>query len=512
MMERQAARKSTLIDLDAFNMPQIAIVDGEGRPIKQDGEDEPARRPAIKDKRASNAPLLDFGGANADSGGLSTSTTRAGTKTRGSVFGVDTLWQREVSKLEKVKQAEAEAEAEEEKRRDEEARNWSSKNKKGKTKRKSQLSHSLAVDENQPPTTSTRGNQAPILPDISRVSTSGRPRPRPIKDDMSDDDEMAEFGGDSAAARERRRVSTATLGVKGWFAGGSDDEDDVSRRSPDSRALTPNLAMPPGVRGSVSPRAAGLPRLAPVADDDEDEDEPLVNKMNQIRASVSATLAPPLEDDSDEDAPLVDLKAKARSSSGMAQETPVQNLSPKPSLSPPNAQSKDDDDDEDDNVPLGLRASTSFPPNLTVPHESPQGDGSGAGAVSDEEEDEKPLGLRYSMAPLSAEQQQQQLYSTMLQQQQQQQQQMYMQHLARNSMASFSGMGALGPMGMGSVPSFMAPQMTGGTLPMGIGMALPMAMPVAVPTPLPPNPADTAKISRVDNWRKGVQRAVPESA
>lgn len=502
MMERQAARKSTLIDPESFNMPQIAIVDGEGRPIRQDGEDEPARRPTVKDKRASSAPLLDFGAANGDSGGLSPAATRAGTKTRGSVFGVDTLWEREVSRLERVKQAEAEAEAEE-RRQDEEARNWGSKNKKGKPKRKSQLSPNLAADENQPPTTSTRGNQPPILPDISRVSTSGRPRPRPVKDDMSDD-EMAEFG---TGGRERRPESTATLGVKGWFAGGSDDEDDASRRSPDSRALTPNLPMPPGVRGSISPRVAGLPRLAPVADDDEDEDEPLVNKMNQIRASVSAPLAPPLEDDSDEDAPLVNLQAKARSSFGVVQEPPPQNLSPKPSLSPPNAQNKDDDDDdEDDNVPLGLRASTSFPPNLNVPHDPPQGN---AGVVTDEEEDEKPLGLRYSVAHLTAEQQQQQRYSTMLQQQQQQQQQMYMQQLARNSMASFSGMGVFGPMGMGSVPSFMAPQMTGGTLPMGM---MPMGMPVAVPAPLPPNPADTAKISRVDNWRKGVESAVPERA
>ena len=509
MMERQAVPKSTLIDPDSLNMPQIAVVDGEGRPIKQDGGDGTTRRPTLKGRRVSNGPLLDFGGANGDSAGLSTAATRSAAKARSSVFGVDTLWEREVSKLEKLKQAEAEAEAEEEGRRDDEARKSRTKYKKGKDKRKSQFSPGRTADENQAPTTSTRDNQAPTLPDISRVSTSGRPRPKPVRDDFSDDD-MVEFGAaGNNAAHERRRESTATLGVKGWFAGGSDDEDDASRRSPDSRALTPNPAVPPGVRGSISPRAAGAPRLAPVADgdEDEDEDEPLVNKMNQIRGSVFAPPAPP-EDDSDEDAPLVNLKGKARSSAGVAHKTPPQDLSPKPSLSPANAQNNDDADEDEDNVPLGLRASTLFPSNLNVPRHSPQEDRFGARAASDEDEDEKPLGLRYSVVPLSAEQQQQR-YSTMLQQQQQQQ--MYMQHMARSSMASFPGMGAFAPMGMSSVAPFMAPQMTGGTLSMGMGMPLPMSMPVAVPTPLPPNPADTAKISRVDNWRKGVQSTLPES-
>ena len=507
MMERQTVTKNTLIDPESFNMPQIAIVDGEGRPIKQDGGDDLARRRTVRDRRAS-APLLEFGVANAASGGPLTAGKRSGVKARGSVFGVDTLWEREVSKLEKLKQAEAEAEAEEEKRLDEEARKLNSKRKKGKEKRKSQFSPGRAADENQPPTTSTRESQAPALPDISRVSTSGRPRPRPTRDEISDDDEMTEFG----ASYERRRESTATLGVKGWFAGGSDEEDEASRRDPDSRALTPNPAVAPGVRNSISPSA---PRLAPVADDDEneDEDEPLVNKMHQIRASVFTSWAPPPEDDSDEDAPLVTLKAKVQSNAESAHGSPAHNLSPKPSPSPTNGQNNGDGDDDDgeDNVPLGLRASTLFPLNPSVPPVHPQGDGSGAGAVGEEDEDEKPLGLRYSVAPLSAEQQQQR-YSTMLQQQQQQ---MYMQQMARNSMASFSGMGAFGAMGMNPVAPFMAPQMTGGTLPMGMGMGmgmpLAMTMPVVVPTPVPPNPGDAAKISRVDNWRKGVESVVPKN-
>lgn len=514
-MERNSYKKSTLIDPASLNMPQIAVVDNEGRPIRDgDGAMGLGRQPTMGNKRASNGPLLDFGDSPA--GGLSPPGTRPGIKTRGSVFGVDTLWEKEVSKLERMKQADIQADAEEERLRDEETRKWNSKKGKGREKsgKRGQSTLGRAGDEeNQSPGASGAQHPgspgAPILPDISRVSTSGRPRAAPVRDDFSDDDGMAEFGA-GAVTKERRRASTATLGVKGWFAGGSDDEDDASRRSPDSRALTPNSASP-YPRGSLSP--AG--RLAPVIDqDDEDEDVPLVAKMNQIRASVFAR-PQQAADDSDEDAPLVNLKAKPRNSDGA--ELPIASSNLTAPENPPQKTSSDEDEDED-NVPLGLRASSLFPSTLNIPSANPAAasGAAGGGASSDEDEDEKPLGLRYSMAP--ADQQQQQYSTLMQQQQQQQQQQMYMQHMAHSSMASFSAMGAFGPMGMGSIGpgSFMAPQMTGGSMAMGMGMGMPMPMqmqmPMTLPTPAIPNPADAAKINRVDNWRKGVEGGVPDHA
>lgn len=471
MMTRSTSglnRQTTLIDPATLNMPSVAVVDGEGRPIVRDEEGGLVRRGT---KRASSAPLLDLG-----DGGLSP-PGRPGMKTRGSVFGVDTVWEREVSKLEKLKQAELEEDAE---------RQATMKKSSSKGKRKS----SPLSNENTPPIgpSTSRESNAPVLPDISRVSTSGRPRAVPMPD--SDDEELD--GDAQASKRQRRRVSTATLGVTGWFAGGDSDEDDNgSRLTPGSRALTPNST---GAKGAISPN--GAPRLAPVVDDDEDEDVPLVAKAHQLRQSVfglgGPPRGPPPPDDSDEDVPLSNIKAKPRVASAG---------SPKlRSPTSPASKAANDADSDEDNVPLGLRASTLFPPSksLNISQSRPAMGELGATddeREGDEDEDEKPLGLRYSVAPNAAQQQQ---YNAMLQQQQQQQQQqMYMQHMAQSSMASFSAMNAFGGMPF-------APQMTGGSMgvPMGMGMGMP-GMPMVAP-PMLPNPADSAKITRVDAWRKGV--------
>ncbi|KAF8320430.1 hypothetical protein DL93DRAFT_1845188 [Clavulina sp. PMI_390] len=351
-------RKSTLIDPASFDMPQIAVVDNQGRPIRETADQNKAGRPLRPgDKRASKGPLLTFDESKPGMGGGALSPGRPGMKPRASVFGVDTLWEKEVSKLERIKQAEEEEAAAERLREEEEKRAFAEayaggkKGKKG-SKRKpgaegtpTSPGGDEATSPGAPPSPG-----APVLPDISRVSTSGRPRPAPVQDD---EDDMAEFGA-TKATKERRRTSTATLGVKGWFAGGSDDEDDGSRAvTPNSNsAMTPAGSLSrPGLVASGSGRGsfAGLnSALAPVMDDDEeDEDLPLT----QVRASVFMRPPQPPADDSDEDAPLVTLKPKAQ-------------LSPAPSAPKPTS---NDDDSDEDNVPLGLRASTMFPSSFNMP-------------------------------------------------------------------------------------------------------------------------------------------------
>jgi hypothetical protein len=282
-------------------------------------------------------------------------------------------------------------------------------------------------------------------------------------------------------------------------------------------------------------------------DDDDDEDAPLAARVDQLRASV-------FFDDPDEDTPLADLK-KSKLASPVASRAVSGLRRPVPKTKDPE---NDEDEDEDDDEPLGVRAtrlfsssfklpspvpqSTSLTPDLTASSSpkalsptSPPGDPADSAGKTpeahaddndddDEEDDDKPLGLRYADANAANQMQQ---YTLAIQQQQQQQ--MYMQQLARNSMANFSSIGGFNPMmGMGmsvtgSTPAGMfgqpgmIPQMTGG-MPMPMSMPMPMPMPVGMMMPgvgmvgpgmgvsvgVQPSPADAAKIGRVDAWRKGV--------
>ncbi|KAF9519057.1 hypothetical protein BS47DRAFT_1337611 [Hydnum rufescens UP504] len=357
-------------------------------------------------------------------------------KTRSSVFGVDTVWQKEQAKLALIEQAERE---EAEKRRRDEERKPS---KKGKGKKRSTIPQEEptlpeeALQDSRPSTLFL-----PALPEVPIVTSRPIPRARRERDAEGSDDE-------GHGAPERRRHSAATLGVKGWFAGSSDDEDE--RQGGPSRG--------PGGRSSAVPRASSGSRLPPVADGSDDEDIPLSTHINRVLSTGAVPRLPvPPDDDSEEDEPLVNTKSRL-------------SVAPSTLLDPAKSVlTQSPDDDDDDNIPLGLRAP---PRDLGL----------------------KPLGLKV-VGAATPEQHRQQQYNHMLlqQQQQQQQQQMYMQQMAQNSIANFPVMGGM------MQPSTFGPVFGMSPGPAMFGQAMPM-MPHMTGISNP----DAGKIGRVDAWRKGV--------
>lgn len=436
-MDRGLTRSSTLVNLDGLNVPQPAA---NGRPNSQTLLAPPpsgTRNP----KRASGMPLVDLNDKNDGFTRLPKGQ---------SVFGVDTLWQRELTKLEALEAAEkvdkdAQARREEVKA----GRKGKGKKDKGTPSPKSEVS----------PTPSAQPGDAfaPTLPEVPLVSTRA-PRPPRSPNDSEDGEAVG-----------MRRVSVATLGVNGWFAGGSSDEEE------DEDYFGPG-AVPGNQRRRKKQRAGSSrvvsghsdqpPRLPRIESSDE-EDEPLAARIAKARAAPPRLVSKPVEeDDSDEDAPISTLIAKSRLGGSPAGPSTVKQTPPVV----PKTVEDDDDDDEEDNVPLGLRA---------APTTKPPVDG-------DSDEDEKPLGLRFT--PGQQQQQQpdfaaaQQYQMMMALQQQQVMQQQQQQMLAmRNSMAGFG------------VPSMM-PHFT--------GAAHPPSM-YALPPP-PPQLPESSSRGRVDAWRQEV--------
>ncbi|KAF8341275.1 uncharacterized protein EI90DRAFT_3150440 [Cantharellus anzutake] len=453
MMERSLSTRNTLIDAATFDQPQVAVVDSEGRPIKPE-----ARKVSDGDRRKSAAPLVDLKGVG--SGPRSRTVI---SKSRTSVFGVDTVWEREMSRLRELE--EVEKGAIEQRYIEGESKAAKKTKLKGRSAGPSNIPTSPGeeIASEMPQGDSNMLMPPPTLPEVSLVTSRARPRKPKVPSSESDDEE--EHG-----AVERRRVSTATLGVKGWFAGSSDDEDD---RRPFSRN-TGRFGTPP---------SSQAPRLPPVTGDSEDEDVPL----SQIKPTATVLS----RNDSDEDEPLV----QTRSRLSVTPTTLLNFPEPKPTPTLPTLSNPEptpaDEEDEDDNIPLGLRVSANTRSSQQPP----------ANAGGDDDEDETPLGLRYGTdtSPNAEQQRQQQQMSMLLvqqQQQQQAQQQMYLQHIARQSLAGFSTMTGTGMMPAGGFPTFGPPS---------IGM-FGVASPVIPNPPVMPvvNHADSAKIGRVDAWRKGV--------
>ncbi|KAL0579542.1 hypothetical protein V5O48_002471 [Marasmius crinis-equi] len=247
-----------------------------------------------------------------------------------SVFGVDTLWEREMAKL---KVMEAEEAADRERREREEALKPKKKGKKGKKgTRPNDFSNEPSPQATPPPETPPQEyvtpkvpDTAPVLPDIP--TTSGRPAPSTsapvirgpppvIEDDGSDSDD---------SARAPRRVPPKQ---EGWNDSSDEEDGDgpkrttgVGLRYPGNKPTAKSLQPTPGV--------------------DSDEDLPL--SMHMPRSTQHLALRPHA-DDSDEDKPLSMVLDKARL-----------NL-PEVNFDGP----RKGDDDEDDQ-PLGLRASRMLP-------------------------------------------------------------------------------------------------------------------------------------------------------
>lgn len=211
-----------------------------------------------------------------------------------SVFGVDTLWQREMVKLKEI-EAQEKREAEDRERIEEEERARKGKNK-GKQREISPLSEGPPDETKPQPRVSI---DPPVLPAIQSTI-----RRVPIDDDSD---------SDNSDVPQRRQ----TLNKNTWNAGSSDEEEPRPRRTT-----------------GVGPRYtshSSRPAVQNAGEDDSDEELPLAATLKR-----AAQLKAIRDQESDEESqPLAVVLQQAR------QALPT---------------NKSTADSDDDNEPLGLRA------------------------------------------------------------------------------------------------------------------------------------------------------------
>ncbi|KAJ7744441.1 hypothetical protein DFH07DRAFT_22025 [Mycena maculata] len=371
MMARQSQRKSTLIDPESLQ----ARPDSQGRPLTQHmgSFDSQGSQQLLGRRNSVNAkPLLNF---DNDDKLLRPGMGRPAPSSR-SVFGVDTLWERELVKL---KEIEAKEKVEEDLRKakeaEEEVRGERKRGRKTKRKDNSKPRDDISPAADAPdamsiaepaPTDIRIASSPPVLPAISPV----RRRPPPVNDDS--DSEESERAGPS-----RPRESAPD----GWVS--SDEEGNGPTRTP-----------------GIGPRFTKKPQRLDIGGDDSEEDLPLAATLDRVaRRATQLQISAP---DSDEEQPLSVLLQKTKMS------LPSINFDRR-------SQSNGAHDDDEDDQPLGLRASRVAPSFSSV-----QGDG---------EDDDTPLAFH-------PEQQRRSQYHMMAQaaQQQQHQQQMMMQAQMHSSM------------------------------------------------------------------------------
>ncbi|KAF5322469.1 hypothetical protein D9619_001143 [Psilocybe cf. subviscida] len=454
MMARESSRSSTLIDPATLVSKPEAV--GAGL----------SRHPSVTLK-----PLITFDSQDNVQKSLAPPAMagRLLPSTR-SVFGVDTLWQREMEKLKEIEKQEA-VEREEERLRDEKEeeekrRKREKKEKKGKNKKRNardppaevqavedhQQRRSLHAQHALDPSSSTAdvdgyddglaiprvSAEPPTLPDIRRASR--KPPPKPSDSDVSSDSD------DEEEIRAQTRPTDA-----GWNS--SDEEEAGPRRT---------TGVGPRYRTRSGTGPTHVPMPLPTEDSGE-EDLPLAAAMEKVRQRHTGYLGRGAGDDSeDEDKPL----------SRIIQEKSRGGAPSVHNLRPPNAHARPGaNDDEDDNEPLALRASR-IPP-----------------ALAGDDEDEMPLAFhpeqqrRTQYQMLQQHQQQQQMAMA-----QAQQQQMMMQAQMQSNMLMNPGMMS---------PGYFNPTMMN---PMAM---MPMQPPMPMPSPPPMH--DAAKHSLVDRWRREVE-------
>ncbi|KAI0663296.1 hypothetical protein C8Q70DRAFT_908001 [Cubamyces menziesii] len=429
------ARSSTLINPEELKRPASQHLNSFNS------------QPELTRRNSANAkPLLDFKdeipGAPRQSlhpgGGLGASgATR-------SVFGVDTIWERELAKLRLIEEQERQAEEERKKREaEEEAKSGKKKGKKkkgkGKDKERELGSPAEAVSpapEASPAISEDKSSTPPhVLPEIPKTI---RRRPPPPVDDDDETDEDSDTS-DAPAPAPRAQAS-------GWH---SDEEDQGPRRTTGTGPRFPQTGAP------------RLPQVVRQEDDSSEEDVPLVATIGRA-AQRQTRLRTGVDDSSDEEKPLVALLDKTKQKFSSVSGGSLPPHSPQASVNSPGA----GDDDEDDDKPLGLRVSR-VPP------------GFGAATNGGDDDDDKPLGLHPEQVRKS---------QFFMAAQQQQQQQMLAQ--AQMAQMQHSMMYATAPSLMGS--GFFGPP-----------IPPPMMMYPQLP-PSPPPMQDAAKFGRVDKWRHDV--------
>ena len=286
-MARGPQRSSTLIDPAAL----------QRRPTLPRAS---SYEPLARRNSANTKPLLNFD--DDDKVPRSNLSPTKLTASR-SVFGVDTLWEREMVKLREIEAIEK-LEAEE-RRKIEEAEEIKTRKKRKKQKRKE---NATAETESPLPTETEKPRisaEPPMLPDIQRAVR----RPPPIPDDESESDESEDAG--------HSRLPAAGTS---WYAGSSDGDTgprrttgtgprylDKSRRRPSETVdinsdddLPLSVAMKRAVQRGTHSRTG----------DSDDEGKPLStllqkNKLNLPAVNFDNLLDPDQEqDDDDDDQPL----------------------------------------------------------------------------------------------------------------------------------------------------------------------------------------------------------------
>ncbi|KAF9221953.1 hypothetical protein BS17DRAFT_709690 [Gyrodon lividus] len=427
MVRGQIRRSSTLIDPETLG----------ALPPSQNLE---KKAPTLSRRNSGSAgPLLDLNGEKPPALGASAST---GDFSKGrSVFGVDTLWDREMAKLKEIETQEK-AEADERKRRErEEMERRERKNKKkGKSKGKGNDSTpGLEVSPSHGVSESRVSSRPPTLPAIQKPILKRAPIA---------DDEGTESESDDDVPLGQAIGRTIDKAADSWVAESS-DEDEGPRRT---------TGVGPRYSSTKSP-APHIPPLSNGEDGDSDEDLPLTAAAERIAKRATQLPRPNfVDDDEDEDKPLAAVLSESKLSLGRSQlslpDFSFDNIS--------GGQSTNDDDEQ----PLGLRASR-LPPMASQ----------GSLAFTSRDDDDRPLAFH--------PEQQRRTQNQMLAQVQQQQQIM-MQAQLQNGFY----FGAPAMMGSG----FFGP-------PMGVP---PVMMGMPVPPPSPPPVHDAAKFGRVDRWRHDV--------
>lgn len=282
MMERgQIRRPTTLIDPSSLQ-----------RPISQHMNSHDSSEFGLLRRGSRNSkPLLNFDNDTPGGPDLTAGSRMTAAK---SVFGVDTLWEREVAKLKEIEALEKQ-EAEERRIREEAANAKKAQKKKKKKKSDKEEANTgfLAETDKKIQFLSPIAADSPILPDIPRMAARRR-TDIPSPGDNSD--------GESSSSEVDMPVNPRdTAGAQAWI---SDDEEPANQRktSVGLNRLEHDRAPQPTMQEQDSsdddiPLSAAIERVARKltmasnrSDDTEDEDKPLAALLNKSDAAAAPSL------------------------------------------------------------------------------------------------------------------------------------------------------------------------------------------------------------------------------